>query len=90
MKRDAAFYFANLGADISRCVSAAQVNDNESYDDSIDAAYHTLAHITDRPEAYEEGLLLLRALEYARRDHALPIFSKNLNALIEEYSPLAQ
>lgn len=90
MKRDAAFYFANLGADISRCVSAAKLNDNESYDDSIDAAYRTLAYITDRPEAYEEGLLLLRALEYARRDNALPIFNKNLNALIEEYSPLVQ
>lgn len=88
MKRDAAFYFANLGADISRCISAAQHNDSESYDDSIDAAYRTLGYITDRPEAYEEGLLLLRGLEYARRDQSLPTFNENLNALMEEYSPL--
>ncbi|MEK7155708.1 MAG: hypothetical protein AAB734_02415 [Patescibacteria group bacterium] len=88
MKRDAAFYFANLGADISRCISAAQHNDSESYDDSIDAAYRTLAYITNRPEAYEEGLLLLRGLEYAREENRLSEFNDQLNELITEYSPL--
>jgi len=55
-------------------------------------AHRTLEYLRNagQPEVYEEGLLLLRALEYARRDHTLPIFSKNLNALIEEYSPLVQ
>ncbi|MEK7098719.1 MAG: hypothetical protein AAB908_02345 [Patescibacteria group bacterium] len=88
MKRDAAFYFANLGADISRCVAAARDNDAAAYDDSIDAAYRTLAYITNRPEAYEEGLLLLRGLEYAREENRLSEFNNQLNELITEYSPL--
>ncbi len=88
MKKDAAFYFANLGADISRCITAAQQHDRESFKDSIDSAYRTLAYITDRPEAYEEGLLMLRGLELARADNRLPQFNENLNELIAEYSPI--
>ena len=90
MKRGAAFYFANFGADISRCVAAAREHDTVAYDDSIDAAYRTLSYITDRPEAYEEGLLLLRGLEYAREDNRLSEFNDQLNELIAEYSPLTQ
>lgn len=90
MKKDARFYFANLGADVSRCITAALENNEERYKDSLEMAHRTLEYLRNagQPEVYEEGLILLRALEYARRDHTLPIFSKNLNALIEEYSPL--
>ncbi len=91
MKRDARFYFANLGADVSRCIAAALENNEERYRDSLEMAHRTLEYLRNagRLEVYEEGLLLLRALEYARRDHTLPAFNKDLDALMEEYSPLA-
>ena len=89
MKKDARFYFANLGVDVARCVSASLKKNDERYEGHIAEAYRTLAflHSAHRPEAYEEGLLLLRALEYAREDNKLPEFNDQLNALIEEYSP---
>lgn len=90
MKRDAAFYFANLGADISRCIAAAREGNDTLYTESLDRAYRTLSFITDRSEAYEEGLLMLRGLEYARADDKLSEFNESVDELIAQYSPLLQ
>jgi len=89
MTRDATFYFANLGADVSRCVSAARAGNEARYQDSLARAYRTLdaLHQTHRPEAYEEGLLLLRGLALARATPAtLDSFQYSLNALIAAFS----
>ncbi|HEY4501105.1 MAG TPA: hypothetical protein VJI70_02455 [Candidatus Paceibacterota bacterium] len=40
--RDAAFYFANLGADVSRCITASKQGDMARYEDSLSRAYRTL------------------------------------------------
>lgn len=92
MKRDARFYFANLGVDVGRCVSALQKGDQERYSEHLKEAHRTLEFLHSAPEksAYQEGLLLLQGLEYAREDEALARFSDGLNDLIAEYSPLAQ
>jgi hypothetical protein len=68
MTRDAAFYFANLGADVTRCVSAAKRGDESRYQESLERAYCTVNYIraSHRPEAYEEALLMLRGLALAR------------------------
>ena len=91
MNKDARFYFANLGVDVGRCVSAAQKGDSERYETHLKEAYRTLEflHNARRPEAYEEGQLLIRELEYAREDGRLSEFNDQLNELIAEYSPLA-
>lgn len=91
MKKDGRFYFANLGVDVGRCVSALQKGDRERYEEHLLEAYRTLEFLREahRPEAYEEGSLLLRELEYALEDKRLPEFNENLNELIAEYSPLA-
>jgi len=84
MTRDAAFYFANLGADVSRCVSAAKQGNEARYDDSLARAYRTLEdlHKTARPEAYEEGLLMMRGLEFARTTpESLASFQTSLDNL---------
>ena len=89
MTRDAAFYFANLGADISRCITAAKQMNKERYDDSLMRAYGTLEqlHKTSRPEAYEEGLLMLRGLDLARATpQTLLSFQSALNSLIGTFS----
>lgn len=82
--KNAQFYFANLGADVMRCVVAAQAGDEKKYEDSLTRAQKTLSFLraTGRLEAYEEGLLLLRALFYARADGTLDIFSRELNRMI--------
>ncbi|MFH1178121.1 MAG: hypothetical protein V1711_00125 [bacterium] len=89
MTRDAAFYFANLGADVSRCVSAAKQNDKARYDDSLARAHSTLEelHKTGRHEAYEEGLLMLRGLALARMTpETLTSFQTSLNSLVGVFS----
>ena len=90
MNKDARFYFANLGVDVGRCVTALQKEDTERYEIHLAEAYKTLEFLrgTGKKEAYEEGLLLLRGLEYAREDNKLSEFSDQLNELIIEYSPL--
>ena len=45
MTRDAAFYFANLGADVARCVSAAKQGDEIRYNDSLSRAHRTLEQL---------------------------------------------
>ena len=81
MIKDAKFYMANLGADISRCAAAAQAGDDMRYQESLGRAYRTLAfvHEASRPEAYEEGLLMLRGLEYARASHSLVMFRAHID-----------
>mgnify|MGYP001607333747 FL=1 len=90
MNKDARFYFANLGADIARCVAATERGDTQRYEDSLDRAYQTLSHLraAKRPEAYEEGTLLLSGLEIARREKNLTNYSLAVNQLIAEYSSI--
>lgn len=87
--RDAIFYFANLGADVSRCITAAKQGNEARYNDSLARAYRTLEelHKTARPEAYEEGLLMLRGLALARATpEMLASFQSSLNSLIAIFS----
>ena len=89
MTRDASFYFANLGADVSRCITAAKQGNETRYEDSLARTYRTLEelHKTARPEAYEEGLLMLRGLALARETpEALASFQSSLNSLIGVFS----
>jgi hypothetical protein len=85
MMHSATFYFANLGADIARCAAAAEQGDESRYGASLVRARQTLKalHATGRPEAYEEGLLMLRGLALARESPtALTRFRTALDALI--------
>lgn len=89
MTRGAAFYFANLGADVARCARASQKGDDAQYRESLARAQKTLAYIraARRPEAYEEALLMLRALEFARAaPETLASFQSALDALIAPFS----
>ena len=89
MTHDAAFYFANLGADVSRCVRAAKEGNETHYEDSLARAYRTLEelHKAVRPEAYEEGLLMLRGLALARKSpETLAAFQTSLDSLISVFS----
>lgn len=91
MTKDARFYFANLGVDVGRCVSALQKGDMARYETHLAEAYKTLDFLrnVERPEAYEEGMLLMRGLEYAHEANALSSFSDGLNDLLVEYAPMA-
>ena len=84
---DAKFYFANLGADVTRCISALQAGNLARYEDSLARSQNTLALLREakRPEAYEEGLLLLSGLKYAREDDKLESFRSNVNALTASF-----
>ena len=89
MMHNATFYFANLGADVSRCVNAAKQGNETRYEDSLLRAYRTLEELrkTARPEAYEEGLLMLRGLALARSTpEALMSFQSSLDSLISAFS----
>jgi len=86
---DVAFYFANLGADVSRCVNAAQEGNEGRYQESLERAHRTLAYIrsANRPEAYEEALLMLRGLDLARSTpESLTSFQSSLASLISSFS----
>lgn len=90
MTRSAAFYFANLGADVARGASAIRHGDNVRYDDALSRAYRTLEELrrTSRPEAYEEGLLMLRGLTLARATPgALASFQSSLDSIIGAFLP---
>lgn len=87
--RDAVFYFANLGADVSRCITAAREGNEMRYEDSLARAYRTLEdlHKTTRPEAYEEGLLMLRGLALARKTpETLASFQTSLDSLVSVFA----
>ena len=78
------FYFANLGADIMRCIRALKDANTKRYEASLARAYRTLGHIRKAKNftLHEEGLLLLRGLACAKEDNQLDIFSDRVNALI--------
>jgi len=78
------FYFANLGADVMRCIRAAKDNDIDRYNASVARAYGTLDYIHKAKNflLYEEGLLLMRGLALAKADDRLDIFSTRLNTMI--------
>lgn len=89
MIRDAAFYFANLGADVSRCIQAAKQGNESRYEDSLSRAYRTLGELrkSARPEAYEEGLLMLRGLAFARETpETLASFQSALALLVSTFT----
>jgi len=74
---------------VSRCITAAQQRNEKRYDDSLTRAHRTLEFLrkTERPEAYEEGLLMLRGLALARATpEALASFQVSLNSLISTFS----
>lgn len=83
-QKNASFYFKNLCADVARCIVAAQQGDGERYEDSLVRARRTLANLRKarRPEAYEEGLLLLRGLEYAKEKGGLEVFLGEVNKTV--------
>ncbi|OGG62169.1 hypothetical protein A3C21_04200 [Candidatus Kaiserbacteria bacterium RIFCSPHIGHO2_02_FULL_59_21] len=85
--KNARFYFANLGADVLRCIVAAEAGDRARYESSIGRAQKTLEALrtANRPEAYEEGLLLLRAVEYARADGTLEKLRVAVNRLVTPF-----
>ena len=80
----AQFYFANLGADILRCSLAIEEGKSGRYQSSLRRARRTLLKLRDcrRPEAYEEGLLLLRAMEYAKTPEQISKFHTQIHRLI--------
>ncbi len=88
MTRDAAFYFANLGADVARCANAEKQGDDALYKDSLARAYRTLDILrgSSRPEAYEEGLLMIRGLALARATpKSLASFQSSLNSTVSVF-----
>lgn len=88
MTKDAKFYFGNLVSDVIRSAHAAISNDDARYENSLSRAYKTLGYLrgAHRPEAYEEGLLLMRALAHARARGALPAFRAHLSTLAESFA----
>lgn len=91
MKKDARFYFANLGVDVGRLVSATMKNNDENYNIALELTHRTLSYLRDENDSvmYQKGLQLIRDFEQAREDNRLSEFNDQLNELIAEYSPLA-
>ena len=88
MTHSAAFYFANLGADVARGASAIRRGDEARYGDALSNAYRTLEKLraTLRYEAYEEGLLMIRGLALARATpDTLAHFQASLDAIIGSF-----
>lgn len=88
IERNARFYFANLLADVARCVGAREAHNELRYQDSLARAHKTLGLLrkAGRPEAYEEGILLCRALDLSG-DDIIYGFKKNLSALSLQFAP---
>ncbi len=78
------FYFANLGADVARCIRAAKDNNELRYERSLARAYQTLdyLHKARCHTSYEEGLLMLRGLALARADGRLNIYESRVNSIV--------
>ena len=87
MTKDARFYFANLGADVARCIKAVQSGDEKRYVDSLGRARTTLVYLRQRPEAYEEGTLLLRGLVLARESGEMDRFKALVAGLMMYMAP---
>ena len=81
IEHDSRFYFANLLADVARCVRSAEAGNEERYKDSLLRARRTLSNLRGSGSAYEESLLLLRGLAFAREASALGAFSKQVDTL---------
>lgn len=88
---DARFYFANLTSDVARCARAALNGNEKRYGESLSRAHKTLMFLRDtgRPEAYEEGLLLLEGLRHAKEEGVLTAFSAQVDTLATQYSPIS-
>ncbi|KKW20056.1 MAG: hypothetical protein UY63_C0002G0015 [Parcubacteria group bacterium GW2011_GWA2_51_10] len=84
----ASFYFANLGADIIRCALALESGNIKNYEASRERAWKTLSRLEkeNHPEAYEEGLLMLRGLLYAHASQELSRFRRNVDDLIAPFA----
>lgn len=89
MKKDARFYFMNLCADVARSAAAASRGDEEGFAYSRTRMGKTLQYLRSEknPEAYEEGLLLVRGFKLARESGTLQSFRANMGALMR---PLAR
>lgn len=90
MNKDARFYFGNLLADIVRSAMAAEKGDEARYADSVARTHKTLAHLRTacRPEAYEEGLLLTRALSHAKARGTIHAFRARLAPLMRDFAAI--
>ena len=84
------FIFANLCADALRCVTALEAGNIDRYKDSLARAYRTLSFLRPlgRPEAYEEGILLCRAVQLVAETKKFKECSDGINQLAAQYSPL--
>lgn len=81
--------FANLCADVARCVKAAQQGDEAHYQDSLRRGYKTaqVVHNTGDMSAFEESLLLLRGLEHARIHGGLDVFLAHTDKMAAQCAP---
>ena len=88
MNKSAQFYFANLGADVVRCATAAEAGDESRYQSSLKRAMRTLEHLraAKRPEAYEEGVRMMQALEYARSSGDLNKFKRGVSDVVAPFA----
>ena len=77
MIKDARFYFANLGVDVGRLVSAVMKSNDENYSIALELTHQTLSYLRDEDDSvlYEKGLQLIRDFEQARKDNRLSEFN---------------
>jgi len=87
----ARFYFANLCADVSRFLKARAERNETRAQDALSRAYRTLSFLRNagRPEAYEEGLLLLRGAVLAAEER-LEETRAALDALARQYHTVSE
>ncbi len=80
---NARFYFGNLIADTLRCIKALEAGDENRYMQSLSRARKSLSYLrsAQRPEAYEEGLLLVYGLTLARASDRVNHFKTQLERL---------
>lgn len=86
-EESARFYFANLAADVTRMAKAVEEGNTKRYDELLKHARATLAHLrtTNRHEAYEEGLLMLRAVPLSEKSD-LPRLRSYLDTLVASFT----
>jgi len=84
----AQFYFANLGADVIRCVSAAKQENEDLYHESYQRAEHTLSFLKEAGDqsAYKEGMLMLNGLEVSRQSDSLDAYATQVNNIIATHA----
>lgn len=81
-------YFGNLLADVARCLAALRAGNENRYEQSLARARKTLAYLrtVGRPEAYEEGLLLVYGLTVARREGNTQRFQAETERMAASYA----